>query len=119
MAHIGEWGPVVNGVQTIIPMFDGMMWLVISVVITVICSMFVQGAEGATFAVIPMVNKKMTGQIAGMAGAYGNVGAVFYLVLFSLVDSKTFFFSIAAGAAISFIICALMLEEPKDAFADA
>ena len=119
MAHIGEWGPVVNGVQTIIPMFDGMMWRVISVVITVICSMFVQGAEGATFAVIPMVNKKMTGQIAGMAGAYGNVGAVFYLVLFSLVDSKTFFFSIAAGAAISFIICALMLEEPKDAFADA
>lgn len=118
MASIGQYGPVVDGVQTIIPMFDGIGWLVISVVITILCSMFVQGAEGATFAVIPMINKKITGQIAGMAGAYGNVGAVFYLVLFSLVDSKTFFFTIAAGAAISFIICALMLEEPKDAFAE-
>ena len=30
----------------------------------------------------------------------------------------TFFFVIAAGAALSFIVCALMLEEPKDAFAE-
>jgi len=55
----------------------------------------------------------MTGQIAGMAGAYGNVGAVIYLVIFSLVDAKTFFYIVAAGAALSFIFCWLMLEEPK------
>ena len=113
MALIGKYDAVVEGEQTIVPMFDGMWWLVVSVIITIGCSFFVQGAEGATFAVIPMVNKKMTGQIAGMAGAYGNVGAVIYLVIFSLVDAKTFFYIVAAGAAISFIFCWVMLEEPK------
>lgn len=118
MAQIGKYGPIVDGVQTIIPMFNSMWWLVISVIITILCSMFVQGAEGATFAVIPMIKRRMTGQIAGMAGAYGNVGAVFYLVLFSLVDSKTFFLAIASGAAISFLICLFLLDEPKNAFAE-
>jgi small-conductance mechanosensitive channel len=33
-----------------------------------------------------------------MAGAYGNVGAVFYLFIFMFVDASTFFLIIAAGA---------------------
>ncbi|MBD3869017.1 MAG: MFS transporter [Acidobacteria bacterium] len=119
MANIAAYGPVgENGETTIVPTFDGLWWLGVAVLITIACSMFVQGAEGATFAIIPMIKKRMTGQIAGMAGAYGNVGAVCYLVLFSLVDSKTFFYVIAAGAAISFLFCWWTLEEPKDAFAE-
>jgi len=118
MAHIGQWGPIENGVQTVVPMFDSMGWLVTSIIITVLASIFVQGAEGATFAVIPMINKKMTGQIAGMAGAYGNVGAVIYLVIYSLVDAKTFFFIIAGGAFLSFIYCLIFLVEPKGSFAE-
>jgi NNP family nitrate/nitrite transporter-like MFS transporter len=120
MAFIGRWGEGVDadGLRTVLPMFGGLWWLVAAVGITVFASIFVQGAEGATFAVIPMINKRMTGQIAGMAGAYGNVGAVIYLVLFSLVDSKTFFFILAAGAALSFIVTYFMLEEPKGAFED-
>lgn len=113
MAMIGDYGAVVDGEQTIVPMFNGVGWLLASVGITIFCSFFVQGAEGATFAIIPMINKKMTGQIAGMAGAYGNVGAVVYLVIFSLVDSKTFFYIVAAGAVISFIFCLIFLQEPK------
>ncbi len=118
MAFIGSYGPVVEGVQTIVPTFDGIWWLVVAVVITIVCSMFVQGAEGATFAIIPMINPRQTGQIAGMAGAYGNVGAVVYLVVFSLVDAKTFFFIIAGGAAFSLVYCLLFLHEPEGAFAD-
>jgi len=119
MANIGAWGPVGPGGETlIIPTFNGMWWLVVAVAITVICSMFVQGAEGATFAVIPMIKKRMTGQIAGMAGAYGNVGAVVYLVIYSMVDAKTFFYIIAAGAALSFIYCFIFLKEPKDSFSE-
>lgn len=90
----------------------------IAVALTVVCSMFVQGAEGATFAVIPMVNKRMTGQIAGMAGAYGNVGAVVYLILLSMMETKTFFLVLAAGAGISVLYCAIFLREPEGAFAD-
>ncbi|MBS4041799.1 MAG: NarK family nitrate/nitrite MFS transporter [Flavobacteriales bacterium] len=91
--------------------------LALAVAVTIICSLFVQGAEGATFAVIPFINKKMTGQISGMAGAYGNVGAVVYLVIYSMVDAQTFFHIIAAGAVISFLFCLIFLKEPKGSFA--
>lgn len=116
MGLIGKYGPIVDGVQMIDPMFEGVWWLAVAVVITVFCSMFVQGAEGATFAVIPMIKKNMTGQIAGMSGAYGNVGAVIYLVIYSLVDAKTFFYIIAAGAFLSFIYCFFFLKEPEGSF---
>ncbi len=118
MAFIGKWAPGVDadGLRNVVPMFGGVSWLVIAVFITIFASVFVQGAEGATFAIIPMINKKMTGQIAGMAGAYGNVGAVIYLVIFSLVDARAFFFILAGGALISFVVTIFMLEEPKGAF---
>lgn len=92
--------------------------LVIAVALTIACSMFVQGAEGATFAVIPTVKRRLTGQISGMAGAYGNVGAVFYLTALTLVDNSTFFFVVGGGAFFSFIFCALFLKEPHGAFAE-
>ena len=120
MAFIGKWGDGVDadGLRTVVPTFGGLGWLITAVVITVFASIFVQGAEGATFAIIPTINKRMTGQIAGMAGAYGNVGAVIYLVIFSLVDARTFFFTLAGGALISFFVTLFMLEEPKGAFSD-
>jgi NNP family nitrate/nitrite transporter-like MFS transporter len=90
--------------------------LYLAVAMTVVTSVFVQGAEGATFAIIPMISKRRTGQIAGMAGAYGNVGAVVYLVLFSLVDARTFFLILAAGAAFAVLYCLVFLEEPEGSF---
>lgn len=87
--------------------------LILAVMVTVLTSMFIQGAEGATFAVIPLIKKRITGQISGMAGAYGNVGAVVYLTLFTLVSPQTFFFILAGGAFLSFIFCLLFLDEPK------
>jgi MFS transporter, NNP family, nitrate/nitrite transporter len=92
------------------------LWVAIA--ITILCSIFVQGAEGATFAVIPFIKRNMTGQISGMAGAYGNVGAVIYLVIYSLVDSSTFFFILAGGAAFSFLYCLIFLKEPEGSFAE-
>ncbi len=92
--------------------------LTAAVVLTIACSMFVQGAEGATFSVIPTVKRRLTGQISGMAGAYGNVGAVFYLTLLTMVDNSQFFFVIGAGAFVSFLFCAFFLKEPEGAFAE-
>lgn len=88
----------------------------VALIVTIACSIFVQGSEGATFAIIPMISKRMTGQIAGMAGAYGNVGAVIYLVIVSLVSSQMFFYILAAGAAVSLVVCAIWLKEPHGAF---
>ncbi len=119
MYFIADYGPVdTNGNSTLKPMFEGMWWLVTATIITILCSVFVQGAEGATFAIIPMIHKPITGQIAGMAGAYGNVGAVVYLIIYSLVDAKTFFLIITAGAAVSFAYCLIFLKEPEGSFAD-
>ncbi len=120
MALISRWAPGVDddGLRNLLPAFDGTAWLFAAMAITIFASVFVQGAEGATFAIIPMVNRRMTGQIAGMAGAYGNVGAVIYLVIYSLVDARTFFFILAGGAAISFAMTLLLLEEPEGSFAE-
>ncbi len=120
MGFIAKWAPGVDsdGLRNLAPSFGGVGWLVAAVAITMFASIFVQGAEGSTFAVIPMVNKRMTGQIAGMAGAYGNVGAVIYLVIYSLVDARTFFFILAAGAAASFAITLYLLDDPEDSHAE-
>ncbi|MCC5967997.1 MAG: MFS transporter [Natronohydrobacter sp.] len=92
--------------------------LIIAIAITIMCSFFVQGAEGATFGIVPSIKRRVTGQISGMAGAYGNVGAVFYLFVFMFVDASTFFFIIAAGAFISWIVCFIWLKEPEGGFGD-
>ncbi len=55
--------------------------LFIAVVITICCSIFVQGAEGATFGIIPSVKRRLTGQISGMAGAYGPFMDILFLLL--------------------------------------
>ncbi|HHX35377.1 MAG TPA: MFS transporter [Gammaproteobacteria bacterium] len=92
--------------------------LYIAVAITILSSVFVQGAEGATFGILPSIKRRLTGQISGMAGAYGNVGAVFYLTLYTFVTPSQFFFIIAAGALLSFIACIFWLKEPEGAFAE-
>jgi len=119
MAMIAKYGPVgVDGETSLLPRFNTMAWLVVSVIITMFASFFVQGAEGATFAMIPSIKKEMTGRIAGMAGAFGNVGAVTYLFLYNFMDDKSFLYMLSAGALISLIYCFFMLKEPKDAFSD-
>ena len=91
---------------------DGSWWIPLAVISTMCCSFFVQAGEGAVFAIVPLIKRRMTGQIAGMTGAYGNVGAVTYLTILSFVDYSTFFMLIGASAVIIFFI-AMMLDEPK------
>lgn len=76
------------------------------------CSFFVQAGEGAVFAMVPLVKRSMTGQIAGMTGAYGNVGAVIFLTILSFVDYSTFFIVIAGCAAVIFV-AVQFIEEPQ------
>ena len=91
------------------------LWL--AIVTAMACSFFVQAGEGAVFAVVPLIKRRLTGQIAGMTGAYGNVGAVVYLTVYSLVDASTFFLVIAATAVLGFVTL-LFLEEPQGHMAE-
>jgi len=91
------------------------LWL--AVITVMACSFFVQAGEGAVFAVVPLIKRRLTGQIAGMTGAYGNVGAVVYLTVLSFVDYSVFFSVIAVTAVVGFLVL-LMMEEPGGQIAE-
>lgn len=48
---------------------------IVGVFLLILFSLTVQMAEGATFSVVPFVNKKAIGSVSGIVGAGGNVGA--------------------------------------------
>ncbi len=90
---------------------DSSWGILAAVIATTFCSLFVQAGAGAVFAIVPLIKRRMTGQIAGMTGAFGNVGGVAYLTVLSFVDVSTFFTIIAGSAVVCFIIVQF-IEEP-------
>ncbi|MBE9070079.1 MFS transporter, partial [Leptolyngbya cf. ectocarpi LEGE 11479] len=96
----------------------------LAVIMTMCCSFFVQAGEGSTFAIVPLVKRRVTGQIAGNVGAFGNVGAVAYLTLYSLlpegdIGNIRFFQTLGVASLIVAFMCLFILEEPKGSFAEA
>ncbi|MEL6437654.1 MAG: MFS transporter [Cyanobacteria bacterium J06621_8] len=108
--------------------------LPVAILLTMTCSFFVQASEGSTFAIVPLVKRRITGQIAGNVGAYGNVGAVAYLstrllltessaaanggeAVMSTVNSQFFQVLGIAGLIVAFL-CIFFLKEPKGSFAE-
>ncbi|MBR9727186.1 NarK family nitrate/nitrite MFS transporter [Shewanella intestini] len=96
---------------------DSSWGLSLAIVVVMACSFFVQSGEGAVFAAVPLIKRRLTGQIAGMTGAYGNVGAVFYLTVYSMVSTQTFFYVIATSAVFGFMTLFFM-SEPKGHIAE-
>jgi len=88
-------------------------WLPLAVIITMACSFFVQAGEGAVFAMVPLVKRRLTGQVAGMVGAYGSVGAVGFLTVLSFVAPQIFFMVIAGAALVTIAATAIFLDEPE------
>lgn len=86
--------------------------IALAIAVTLSTSVFVQAACGAVYSVVPLIQRRMTGQIAGMAGAYGNVGGVFFLTVLSFVAPMTFFLVIAGVSALAFL-AAHFLSEPR------
>lgn len=101
----------------VMSLVDSSWVLAVAVIAAMTCSFFVQAGEGAVFAVVPLIKRRLTGQIAGMTGAYGNVGAVVYLTILSFVDYSTFFLVIAGTAVLGFATL-LFMEEPQGSIAE-
>ncbi len=86
--------------------------LFLSVVVTLICALFMQAAEGAIFACVPLVRRAITGEVAGIVGAYGNAGAIIFLILLTFLPANGFFLVLG-------VCCLLLLglvyylEEPR------
>jgi len=91
--------------------------IVFAVLASMGCAFFVNAGCGAVFAVVPLVQRRLTGQIAGMAGAYGNIGALIFLTILSFVATETFFLVIAATAVVT-LIAVQFMDEPKGKMAE-
>ena len=57
-------------------LFSQMPILMLAIPTLIIFSLFTQMSEGATYSVVPFINKKALGAVAGVVGAGGNAGAV-------------------------------------------
>lgn len=94
-------------------LIDSSWPLFLAVIVTMACSFFVQAGEGAVFALVPLVKRRLTGQVAGMAGAYGNVGAVSFLTVLSFVSPQIFFMVIGLCALVTIVVVYFFLDEPE------
>lgn len=79
------------------------------------CSFLVQAGSGATYGIVPLVKRRVSGQIAGMVGAYGTVGAVLYLTLLLFTGPTVFFLAIGGSALLAGTACR-WLPEPEGSF---
>ena len=70
-------------------LFSQMTSLFLAVGAMIIFSTFVQMAEGATFAIVPFVNRRSLGSVAGIVGAGGPSGAVVAGFLFRSESMNT------------------------------
>jgi NNP family nitrate/nitrite transporter-like MFS transporter len=98
-------------------LIDSEWSITLAVLLTMACSCFVSGGCGAVFAMVPLIKRRMTGQIAGMVGAYGNVGGVLFLTILSFVSASVFFVVIAA-VALAVLITIWFIDEPKGHMAE-
>jgi NNP family nitrate/nitrite transporter-like MFS transporter len=89
---------------------DWALWSVVAV--TVVCGIFSKAGSGAVYAMVPLIQRRMTGQFAGMVGAFGNVGGLAFLTVFSFVSTDVFFLTIAITAAFVFFMLLIFLDEP-------
>ncbi|HHZ88682.1 MAG TPA: MFS transporter [Chromatiaceae bacterium] len=89
----------------------------LAVIVMMGCSFFVGSGAGGVFAVVPLIRRRLTGQIAGVVGAYGNIGAVLFLTVLSFVTAQTFFLVIAGSVALT-VFAVMFLEEPEGHIAE-
>ncbi|REK09053.1 MAG: MFS transporter [Planctomycetota bacterium] len=98
--------------------FSQISVLALAIPALVIFSLFVQMSEGATFAIVPFVNRRALGSVSGIVGAGGNAGAVAVGFLFKAqgLSWPTAFLVIGAAVlSISFLSFAVRFSEGAEA----
>ncbi len=101
-------------------LFAQMDVLAMAIPSLVLFSLFVQMSEGATFSVVPFINKKAIGSVSGIVGAGGNAGAVAAGFLFksSAVSWPTAFFILGSIVTIcAFLVLSIKFSPHEEAVA--
>jgi len=97
-----------------IMLFSSMQLLPWAIVTMLLFALFLKMSNGATYSVVPFINNKGVGAVAGIVGAGGNVGAVLAGFLFKMegISYRESLFII--GIAVSAVsILALLLSMTK------
>jgi MFS transporter, NNP family, nitrate/nitrite transporter len=94
--------------------FSEMVYLPMAIAMMLTFALFLKMSNGATYSVVPFINKKAMGSVSGIVGAGGNVGAVMAGFLFSSnnVSYRESLFVIGI-AVIGVSIVALLLSLSK------
>ena len=99
-------------------LFSQMTVLLVAMPALILFSLFVQMAEGATFSIVPFVNKKALGPVAGIVGAGGNAGAIAALFLVKEMASlPTALLILGAIVAACSVLALLVRFSPEAEFA--
>ncbi len=82
-------------------MFSQMSVMLLAIGGMLVFSLFVQMSEGATYSVVPFINRRALGSVAGIVGAGGNAGAVSAGFLFRIegLSIETAFLYLGMGVA--------------------
>lgn len=93
--------------------FSRISILAAAIVAMLIFSLFVQMTEGATYGVVPFVNRRALGAVAGIVGAGGNAGAVAAAFLFrsdTISFPQAFLYLGAVVAVVSLVVIQLRFD---------
>jgi NNP family nitrate/nitrite transporter-like MFS transporter len=91
--------------------------LMVAIPLLVVFGLFVKMSNGATYAVVPFVNRRALGAVSGIVGAGGNAGAVFagFLLKSESLGWQTALFMLGAMVtSCSFLTFAVKLREEDE-----
>ena len=96
-------------------LFSQMTFLPIAIATLIVFSLFVQMSEGATFSVVPMLNKRALGSVSGIVGAGGNAGAVAAGFIFRAegIDTPTGLLYLGFGVLVASSLTLLVRFSPE------
>jgi NNP family nitrate/nitrite transporter-like MFS transporter len=94
-----------------IMLFSTMTYLPLAIATMLGFALFVKMSNGATYAVVPFINKKAIGAVSGIVGAGGNVGAVLAGFLFKAenISYRESLFIIGIAVAVTAFISLLVM----------
>jgi NNP family nitrate/nitrite transporter-like MFS transporter len=114
-------GVTVLGEGLALMFFSSMRALPLAIGAMMLTGLFIKMSNGATYALVPFVNKRALGAVAGIVGAGGNVGSVLAGFLFkgSIPWTQAIFILGAAICAVSLLAFLVRFSEGEERAARA
>ncbi|GAL86206.1 nitrate/nitrite transporter [Sporocytophaga myxococcoides] len=98
-------------------LFSEMNLLPLAILTLILFALFVKMSNGVTYSIVPFVNKKALGSVAGIVGAGGNIGAVLANSVFT-VHSYRYGLFIIGTVVCGISVLALFLKFPNEVSSD-